>query len=635
MDAMQFGRYEVIEEIGRGGMATVYKALDPRFDREVAVKVLPPAFLHDPNFRARFEREARVVAALEHPAIVPVYDYGEENGQPYLVMQYMEGGSLAQRVKDLGALTIPEATRILKRIGAALDAAHRKGIIHRDLKPANILFDKAGDPFLTDFGIAKLAEGTVSLTGSGIIGTPAYMSPEQVQGDKAIDGRSDIYSLGIILFQVLTGVLPYQGDTPMRQLYKHVSDPIPSIQASRKDLPGGADTLIQRALAKAPHDRYQTASDLVRDLEGIDNIPAPTQQPQTKDTPTWADTTPLDSPVSPDERATIPDAHAPLPKPLPRPQARHQERPGEKIEPRLPSQPKPQTDQPSRPVWLVGCVIAAVGLGAIALLVGGWWVGGDWLMGRANPTASRTPRGNHVEDSPTVTYTLKPGEPTYTLGPTSKNPTFTLLPTLARTATRVSSPTPTGYRTPTPSLYYPLSGCAASHLHRGDSAYVSYGGGSNGIRSSPNVGNDNNIIGQAAEGEVMVIIDGPSCSYGWVMWKVVTANDVEGWTPEGDDNNFWLQPITSQRVCSNSMPTRLYVGARAFVGLYPPLSNNVRSSPGLSATLLGQIDPGGRMDIQEGPRCANNIVWWKVRASTGLTGWTGEGEDYYWLIPIP
>ena len=166
MEITQFGRYQVIEEIGRGGMATVYKALDPRFDREVAVKVLPAAFLHDPNFRARFEREARVVATLEHPAIVPVYDYGEEDGQPYLVMQYMEGGSLAQRVQDQGALTVPEATRILKRIGAALDTAHRKGIIHRDLKPANIKITPKGQVKVLDFGLAKAMEGDSHSSGS-------------------------------------------------------------------------------------------------------------------------------------------------------------------------------------------------------------------------------------------------------------------------------------------------------------------------------------------------------------------------------------------------------------------------------------------------------------------------------------
>src|SRR5512136_429236 len=200
----KIGRYEVKSELGRGGMAAVYLATDPRFKREVAIKILPPQLLSDPVYRARFEREAQTIAALEHPAIVPVYDFGEEDGQLYLVMRYMPGGSLADKLAN-GTLLPCEVVHIIARITSALDQVHSRGIIHRDLKPGNILFDQYDEPYLSDFGIARLTEGANTLTGSAILGTPAYMSPEQARGDTDIDGRADLYAVGAILFQMLSG----------------------------------------------------------------------------------------------------------------------------------------------------------------------------------------------------------------------------------------------------------------------------------------------------------------------------------------------------------------------------------------------------------------------------------------------
>lgn len=257
----KIGRYEIEKELGRGGMATVYQAHDPHFKREVAVKVLPGQLTHDPTFRARFAREAQTIAALEHPAIVPVYDYGEENEQPYLVMRLMSGGSLADQIKQ-GPLPMPEAAQIVNRLARALDYAHSQGVIHRDLKPGNILFDKQHNPYLADFGIAKLMEATTSFTGSAVVGTPAYMSPEQVKGGQKIDGRSDVYSLGIILYEMLTGRAPYQADTPIQVLMKHVLDPVPAIHDIKPDLPATVDSVVSRALAKDVTDRFSTAGEL-------------------------------------------------------------------------------------------------------------------------------------------------------------------------------------------------------------------------------------------------------------------------------------------------------------------------------------------------------------------------------------
>ncbi len=262
------GRYEIKSELGRGGMATVYRGYDPRFQREVAVKVLPREFLHDPSFRARFEREAQTIAALEHSAIVPVYDFGEEEGQPYLIMRLMTGGTLAERM-GAGLLPLTEVARIFNRIAPALDRAHSKGIVHRDLKPGNILFDDDNNPYVSDFGIAKLTQASAAFTGSAIVGTPAYMSPEQARGEKNIDGRSDIYALGAILFQMLTGKFPYEADTPMGMVVKHITEPPPRILEAKPDLPPECETVIQQAMAKSRDERYSTASGMAKALETI------------------------------------------------------------------------------------------------------------------------------------------------------------------------------------------------------------------------------------------------------------------------------------------------------------------------------------------------------------------------------
>jgi len=269
MQPEKIGLYEIKSELGRGGMATVYRGYDPRFEREVAVKVLPRELLHaDPQFRLRFEREAKIIAQLEHSAIVPVYDVGEADGQPYFVMRYMNGGSLSERIQA-GVMTVDEATRILGTIAPGLDEAHSKGIVHRDIKPSNILFDKRGNPYVSDFGIAKLSQAqSGNVTGSAIIGTPAYMAPEQAQGD-AIDGRADIYALGIILYEMVTGKQPYEADTPMAVAIKHITDPVPHILTANPKLPAGMDDIIQKAMAKDRNQRFSTAVEMTNALRSL------------------------------------------------------------------------------------------------------------------------------------------------------------------------------------------------------------------------------------------------------------------------------------------------------------------------------------------------------------------------------
>lgn len=261
---MKIGRYEIIEQLGQGGMAIVYLARDPLIKRQVAIKVLPRQFTFDPQFRTRFQREAEVIAALEHASIVPVYDFGEHEEQPFIVMRYMAGGTLADRI-GRGALPVDEIASLFQRIGPAIDYAHSKGVIHRDIKPGNILFDSQGEASLSDFGIAKLAEATSAYTGTGtMIGTPAYMSPEQALGEKNLTGLTDIYSLGVVLFEALSGELPFSADTPMGVAVAHINQPVPSLLERQPNLPPAFEGVIRKSLDKEPAKRFQTATALAQ-----------------------------------------------------------------------------------------------------------------------------------------------------------------------------------------------------------------------------------------------------------------------------------------------------------------------------------------------------------------------------------
>lgn len=258
MDAPKekFNRYEIIEELGVGGMATVYRAYDPLFEREVAVKVLKRELLEDPELRERFERETKIVAKLEHAAIVPVYDVGHDRGQLFYVMRYMSGGSLTERINE-GSLTLEQVAYILLRLADALDYAHRKGVVHRDLKPGNILFDEVGNAFISDFGIAKFAQAATRITHSGIIGTPRYMSPEQARGSET-DGRSDLYTLGVMLFEILSGRAPFEATTPLALAFKHATEPAPDILGVNPSLPPQLGPILRKAMEKEAEDRYDT-----------------------------------------------------------------------------------------------------------------------------------------------------------------------------------------------------------------------------------------------------------------------------------------------------------------------------------------------------------------------------------------
>src|SRR5258708_33010472 len=267
MIGQRLGAYEIIQEIGQGGMATVYRAYQPAVDRFVAVKVIQKGIGGDKNALERFQREARLIARLEHPHIVPLYDVDGANEPPYLVMRYMESGTLKE-VMARGLLPPDEVSYLLRQVAAGLDYAHRQGVIHRDIKPSNIMIDRDGNAFVTDLGIARsidrdhVDEKELTITGS-VLGTPDYIAPEQAMGVATINAQVDQYSLGVIVFQMLTGKLPFAGPLPMAVMMKHISDPVPSAIAFNPALPPSIDPVFRRVMAKRPQDRYPTASEFI------------------------------------------------------------------------------------------------------------------------------------------------------------------------------------------------------------------------------------------------------------------------------------------------------------------------------------------------------------------------------------
>lgn len=263
----QIGRYQVVAPLAKGSMATVYKAYQPIINRHVALKVLSQNLAGEPTFIGRFMQEARIVASFQHPNILPLYDFGDADGYTYMVMPLIETGTLAARLQG-APLPIEQIRIVGAQVGDALDYAHSQGVVHRDVKPSNVLINRRGTYLLADFGIAKVIAEAAKFTGTGeSVGTPTYMSPEQGLA-QAVDRRSDIYSLGVILYQMITGRVPFQAKTPVATVLMHVNDPLPPPRSLNPDVSPELEAVIVKSLAKQPDDRYATVVEMVRALQG-------------------------------------------------------------------------------------------------------------------------------------------------------------------------------------------------------------------------------------------------------------------------------------------------------------------------------------------------------------------------------
>ncbi len=456
------GKYEIIEKLGRGGMAEVYKGYQKNLDRYVAIKLMHSFLISEQDFLKRFQQEARAMAALNHPNIVGVYDFDQyKEDTYYLVMEFVDGGTLKDKLETLTKnkerLPLETSIRIVREVADALAYAHRRNMVHRDIKPANIMLDKeSGRALLTDFGIVKLVGGqTMGYTATGaLIGTPAYMSPEQALGQSG-DERADIYSLGVLLFQMMTGQLPYEADTPLAVVMKHVNSPTPLPVTFNPEIPDALQAIIVKAMAKIPDDRYATAAELAAALRQIDLSVPPTRKKVDEHATISAtqlvppEIAELDTPV---QMPPVPQATAVSQPPVSQSPV-SQPPVSQSPVSQLPAQPIELTTQPSasskkRSPWLYAGIAAVL----ILVVVGGIFA----LNGRNNNPTPTIPAVVEAADTATPKpATETPPRETAVPGETPDvvatavaaiSLTETARPTQTAVPTTASSPTPT----PTP-----------------------------------------------------------------------------------------------------------------------------------------------------------------------------------------
>lgn len=446
-----FGPYRVLDKIGEGGMAVVYRAYQESLGRYAAIKVLRAELARDEEFVARFRREALAVAQLNHPNILNVYDAGVANGVYYMAMGFMDGGSLKDLIAQ-GPVDPAYAASIGAQLADALDYAHKQGIVHRDVKPSNVLMTRDGRPMLTDFGIAKALYESAALTRTGIsIGTPEYMAPEQIQG-QPVDGRTDIYALGIVLYEMVTGWAPFSTPTPVATLYKQVNEPPPPLHQVNVNVPDWLEGVVGKALAKRPEGRYQQASELAAALRsrGAGGVPFVAAAPAV------AEAKPATKVKS---RQPEPAAAAtPLPAPVAKPSTGRQQRTATPL-PATPAQTEPKQRGKAVPILIaaIALLVIALAAGGAYLAFGGKGKGGDTagvitvVVLPSDAASTAVSAGVQPSPTPIIIVASSTPKPTDTPAPAATDtPVPTATSTQAPTATNTPKPAPTATNTPKP-----------------------------------------------------------------------------------------------------------------------------------------------------------------------------------------
>jgi serine/threonine protein kinase len=632
------GQYLVGECIGRGGMATVYRAHQESMGRDVAIKVMAEELGDNEEFVARFEREARVIARLQHPHILPVIDFGRSGSLVYLVMRLVEGGMLSTRMQET-RLSVQQINQFLQQIGSALEYAHQCGVIHRDLKPNNVLLDEVDNAYLTDFGIAKMVAGATSgghsLTATGsVMGTPAYMAPEQWRSEP-VDARTDIYALGVILYEMLLGVLPFQAETPFGLMYQHFDAPPPLPRVINPDLPEQFEQILLCALAKNPADRYGSARLLAEDFNrAVQTIPTslvaeqlPRATPEQVARATMAAQTPPPSqpekPASPGEPTDLVPAVVPV------------------------TQVRPRRVFPWRRVLVGG------GIGVIALVVIG-----ALLSGRGK---HETPTETAAANLPAVTVS-ETGQPQTeaTISSTAAIPSATGRIVILPSDTPTISPVPSLTPSPTPNLEGTASVLIGLKLTQTAQSWTS--------TPTPNIDATVQALAAAAlTGTASVwtatptSTSTPSPTLTATPTRTPSPSRTPSLTPTATNTatlppppTLTLTPIPPTATFTATVPppspvpttftscggvsVRMRINAGGRTTLYPDAPTRVRQSPGTGASVVRSIPAGQTFWVIGGPQCVNNIPWWQIEGfdvSGNWTGWIGEGQSgTYWIEPF-
>lgn len=680
LNGQTIGQYKVGEILGQGGMGAVYRAHQSGLNRDVAFKVLPPSLAQQPEFIERFSREAQTAARLEHPNIVPIYDYGTYSGLSYVVMRLLTGGSLAERLSyrmksDKGLPSLSEVSAVLRGLGSALDYAHSRGVIHRDIKANNVMFDEQGTPFLVDFGIAKITTATTGLTGNGMaMGTPSYMSPEQWKGE-SITPATDQYALGIMTYHMLTGRLPFEATTPYALMNKHLNELPTAPDVWRADLPPTVKDVLAQAMAKLPQERYPSTRDFAaafdRAIQGnagestsFFTTPLPTRPPAAPRPLTPTQKPPL--PGNLYDGPTTPPGYVPTIAPSKPPTGG------------LPAYQPTAAEEPPKRGGINILVLAVVAVVVVALGLIGFFVVSNNQQAAVAATETQNAVALQGTQDAIASYTL-----TATVTPTA-TPTATATDTPTKTATATPTNTPTVTSSPT------ATNTATNTLTPTPSTPEAVALRGLPVRLGPstsyplvmtlNAGDRIDIVGISESG-LWYQIYLPDGTLGWITAaasQVQTAGDLLGvplafeptdtptWTPTASDTptatstptntaTFTLTPtntITPTEFptipplpptatkpsivsCPGVLPSQLYTGVVGYVLGGDPLPVNVRSAPTTAGQKLAQIPVNGRFTVLEGPNCNEDKAWFRVRLENGVQeGWIAEGDETYFVAPI-